>query len=89
MCNKNSKNSADFTLQTVLTAFVFDATATVFTFGENNVVFVRLTTISIVKIPNFLSILTKLQLFCPTKTHANKALVARKLNFVKEAIGNV
>ena len=52
MCNSNSKNSAHCTLQTVLTAFVFDATATVFTFGENNVVFVRLTTISIVKIPN-------------------------------------
>ena len=52
MCNNNSKNSAHYTLQTVLTTFVYDATATVFTCGENIVVFVRLTIISIVRITN-------------------------------------
>ena len=52
MRNKNSKSSAHYTPQTVLPTFGYDATATVFTCGENIVVFVRLTTISIVRITN-------------------------------------
>ena len=52
MCNKNSKNSAHYTLQTGLPTFGYDATATLFTCGENIVVFVRLITISIVRITN-------------------------------------
>ena len=52
MCNNNSKNSANFTLQAVLPTFGCDATATVFTCGENIAIFVQLTTISIVRITN-------------------------------------
>ena len=40
MCNNNSKNSAHYSLQTVITTFVSEAAATVFTCGKNIVVFV-------------------------------------------------
>ena len=40
MCNNDCKNSAHYTLQTVITTFVYEAAATVFTCGKNIVVFV-------------------------------------------------
>ena len=40
MCDNNSKNSAHYTPQAVLTMFVFHATTTVFSCGENIVAYV-------------------------------------------------
>ena len=40
MCNNKSKNSAHYTLQTVITTFVYEAAATVSTCGKNIVAFV-------------------------------------------------
>ena len=53
MCNNDCKNSAHYTLQTVIITFVYEAAATVFTCGKNIVVFVCLTTVSIVTITNY------------------------------------